>query len=83
MNKATKISVAVISLIAIVLLVSLFVRQPAAETPSEALAVDSCPVPKEITTMDSPEKNAASNTAIPPIDTAAPAITETATFALG
>ena len=83
MNKATKISVVVISLIAITLLVSLFVFQPPAETQNEALALDSCPAPKEIETMDFTDKSTLPNAAIPPIDVSAPAITETATFALG
>ncbi|MFC1931235.1 hypothetical protein ACFLXJ_03440 [Chloroflexota bacterium] len=84
MNKATKISVVAISLIAITLLVSLFVFQPSAETQSEALALDSCPTPKEIATMDFTDKSTIPNDAsIPPIDASAPAITETATFALG
>ena len=83
MTKVTKIAAVGVSLMVIALLVMLFARQPAAETQNEVLAVDGCPAPKEIATMDFPEKDTASNVALPPIDASAPAITETATFALG
>ena len=53
------------------------------ERQAEALAPDGCELPKEDGTVDMTDKSVLATAPIPPLDASAPAVTETATFALG
>ena len=83
LNKATKIAVVSVGLLALVLGGLLAACQPTAQTQVEAQPDVNCSLPKEIESMDLPETGALPETTIPPIDTSAPTRTETATFSLG